>query len=161
MSCQIVIGRDRMRQLKETQTISQSARLCLHHSPQMLCPSCTELYPHGFPLDLSQHPVSDAHCTIILSFKKSLTGSSHCGTRGSVVSLEHWEVGAVAGLHSGLQDLALPQLWRRSQLWLRSDPWPGNPICRKVAKKAKQNKRSLADLRVQPLRGLSWGPLTP
>ena len=28
--------------------------------------------------------------------------------------------------HSGLKDLALLQLWCRSQLWLRFSPWPGN-----------------------------------
>ena len=28
--------------------------------------------------------------------------------------------------HSGLKDLALPQLWHRLQLQLRSDPWPRN-----------------------------------
>ena len=32
-------------------------------------------------------------------------------------------------------DLVLPQLW------LRSDPWPGNFICCKAAKKEKKNKR--------------------
>ena len=25
-----------------------------------------------------------------------------------------------------IEDLALPQLWRRSQLWLKFDPWPRN-----------------------------------
>ena len=29
------------------------------------------------------------------------------------------------------------QLWHRSQLCLGSDPWPGNSICRGVAKKEK------------------------
>ena len=28
--------------------------------------------------------------------------------------------------HNGLKDLALLQLWRRSQLWLRVNPWPRN-----------------------------------
>ena len=28
--------------------------------------------------------------------------------------------------HSGLKDLALSQLWCRSMLRLRFDPWPGN-----------------------------------
>ena len=36
--------------------------------------------------------------------------------------------------HSGLKDQALPQLWRRSQMQLRSDPWPRNSICHGVAK---------------------------
>ena len=42
----------------------------------------------------------------------------------------------------------MPQLWRRSQLWLGSDPWPGNSISHGAAKK---EKTSLS----QP-RGL-WG----
>ena len=25
-----------------------------------------------------------------------------------------------------VKELVLPQLWCRSQLWLRFDPWPGN-----------------------------------
>ena len=40
--------------------------------------------------------------------------------------------------HSGLKDPALPQLRRRSQLQLGSDPWPGNSICYEVAKKKKK-----------------------
>ena len=28
--------------------------------------------------------------------------------------------------HCGLEDLALPQLWHRLQLWLRFDTYPGN-----------------------------------
>ena len=31
----------------------------------------------------------------------------------------------------------LPQLWLRLQLWLGCDPWPGNSICHRVAKKEK------------------------
>ena len=49
-----------------------------------------------------------------------------CNTRMQVQSLA-W--------HSGLKDPAFQQLWHRSQLWLGSDPWPGNCICRGVAKK--------------------------
>ena len=44
---------------------------------------------------------------------------------------------------SDLKDLALPQLWCKSQPWLRSDPWPGNSMCREVAKKEKKEKTSL------------------
>ena len=44
--------------------------------------------------------------------------------------------------HSGLKDLALPQLWYRSQLQLRSDPWPRNSICHRVAKKENENQKN-------------------
>ena len=39
-----------------------------------------------------------------------------------------------------LKDLVLPKLWTRSQLRLGSDPWPGNSICHRVAKKGKGKK---------------------
>ena len=38
-----------------------------------------------------------------------------CGGTGSSPSPAQW-----------VKDLVLPQVWRRSQLWLRFDPWPGN-----------------------------------
>ena len=38
-----------------------------------------------------------------------------------------------------VKDLALLQLWWRSQLQLRSDPWPRNSICYKMGKKNKKN----------------------
>ena len=39
------------------------------------------------------------------------------------------------------KDLVLPQLWHQSHLQLRSDPWPGDSICCRVAKKEKQTKK--------------------
>ena len=42
--------------------------------------------------------------------------------------------------HSGLKDSALPRPWHRLQLWLGSDPWPGNSIHHRVAKKEKKRK---------------------
>ena len=38
-----------------------------------------------------------------------------CGEAGSIPSPAQW-----------VKDLALPQLWRRFQLYLGFDPWPGN-----------------------------------
>ena len=55
-----------------------------------------------------------------------------CSSRTQVQSLAQ---------HHGLKDPALLQLWPRSQLWLRSDPWPGNSICHGVVIKEKKNKR--------------------
>ena len=43
--------------------------------------------------------------------------------------------------HSGLKGLVLPQLRRRSQLQLGSDPWLGNSMCCGVAKKGEKKER--------------------
>jgi len=45
-----------------------------------------------------------------------------CDARAQVQSLAQ---------KNGLKD------WHRSQLWFRSDPWPGNSICHGMAKKTK------------------------
>ena len=47
-----------------------------------------------------------------------------------------WSAGAQV---QWVKDLPLSQLRLRSQLQLRSDPWPGNSICLQVAKKEKKN----------------------
>ena len=44
--------------------------------------------------------------------------------------------------YSGLMGLALPQLQHRSQLWLGSDPWPGNSICCGADKKEKKSSNN-------------------
>ena len=64
---------------------------------------------------------------------------------GLAVSWEHWDVGLIPILAQWIKDLVLLQLWFGSQLWLRSDPWPGNSICHRAAKiffklNKKQNK---------------------
>ena len=39
-----------------------------------------------------------------------------------------------------VKDLALPQLWCRSQLHLGTDPWPGNTICHGAAQKEREKE---------------------
>lgn len=41
----------------------------------------------------------------------------------------------------GSKDLALPQLGHRLQLQLKSDPWPGNPMCPTAAEKEKKSTK--------------------
>ena len=55
-----------------------------------------------------------------------------------MASWECWGTGSIPSLVQWVKDLALPQLWLRSQLWLGSDPWPRNSICHKVAKKRRK-----------------------
>ena len=69
---------------------------------------------------------------------KNLIWSSPCGTVGSVASLQCWDTMSIPGPAQWVRDPALPQLWHRSQLWLTSDPWPGNSICHGAAKKGKK-----------------------
>ena len=63
------------------------------------------------------------------------SGSSHCGTTGSVASWKHWDSGSIPSPAQWVADLALLRLQLRLWLWLRSDPWTGSSICLGVAKK--------------------------
>ena len=62
-------------------------------------------------------------------FKNYTTFSSSCGTTGSVASLQHQDTSSISALHN------------RSQLWLRSDPWPRSAKCCGAAKKGKKKKK--------------------
>ena len=70
---------------------------------------------------------------------KATCRSSHCGAMRSEASWERWDAGSIPSSAQWVKDLALPWLWLRSQLWLNSDPWPGNSICSWAAKK--ENKK--------------------
>ena len=54
---------------------------------------------------------------------------------------ECWDAGSIPSLAQRVKSLALPHLWLRWQLWLRSNSWPGNSICRGVAQKGKEKKK--------------------
>ena len=53
---------------------------------------------------------------------------------GSAVSWECSVTGLIPGLAQWVKDLVLLQLWLRSKLQLRSDPWSKNSICFGAAK---------------------------
>ena len=45
------------------------------------------------------------------------------------------------GLEEWVKNLVLLQLWCRSQLQLRFNPWPGSSICCRAAKKGRKEKK--------------------
>ena len=80
-----------------------------------------------------------------ISLVKRKVQSFCCGTTGSVVSLQRADAGSIPDLvqcnFGWLKDPALLQLQHRSQLRLRSDPWPRNSVCLGVAKKEEKRER--------------------
>ena len=52
-----------------------------------------------------------------------------------------WHCLCSAGMAQWVKELAFPWPRQRSPLWLRSDPWPRNSICLRVAKKEKEKKQ--------------------
>ena len=62
--------------------------------------------------------------------KKGKLRSSHCSAIGSAASWDHRNTGSTLGPAQWVKDPMLLQLQLRSQLWFRSDPWPGSSICR-------------------------------
>ena len=62
------------------------------------------------------------------------------GYNGLAGTWEHWDVGWIPSPAQWVKDPALLQLWLRSQLQLRSDPWPGSSICQGAAKNGKKKK---------------------
>ena len=76
--------------------------------------------------------------------------SSCYGLMGLAASLERWAAGSSPGLAQWVKDLALPQLGHRLQLWLRSDPWPGNSIGHRAAKKETNKQKKWGQAREFP-----------
>ena len=58
-------------------------------------------------------------------------------------SWECWNTGLIPGPAQWVKDLALLQLQLTLQLQFGPDPWPGNSICHRVAKKKKKKKTPL------------------
>ena len=76
---------------------------------------------------------------------------------GLAASWERQDAGSIPSLAAWwVKDLVFPQLQLRSQLWLRSDPWLGNPLCCGVAEKEKKKKRERERGRWDPQAGV-WG----
>ena len=101
------------------------------------------LYIHGIALSKSIGTNWGYYFRIFKDFfnntKYSLYTEFCCG---AVESLQHQDAGSLLVQHGKLKDLALLQLWCRSQLQLGSDPWPRNSICCWVAIKRKEKQCS-------------------
>ena len=69
----------------------------------------------------------------VMRYKVSQIGSFYRGSVGSVVSQEFWDTGSIPSPAQWVKDLVLPLLRLSSRLRLRSDPWPQNCICCRVA----------------------------
>ena len=69
------------------------------------------------------------------------------------MSLQYQDAGFISGL-AQCKDLVLPQLWCRSQLWFRSDPWPWNSMCHGSAKEEKKKKSQRSSLVAQGVKDL-------
>ena len=60
-------------------------------------------------------------------------------------SLQCWDEVSIPSLTQCVKDMALPQLWHRSQLWLCSDCWPVNFMCHGATKNGKKKRKVLLD----------------
>ena len=80
---------------------------------------------------------------------------------GLVVYLECWDTSFIPSSAQWVKNMALPQLWHRSQLRLRSDPWLVDSICGAEATKKVAYDYDLREVMVLilliPIPGLSGG----
>ena len=111
----------------------------------MACQVCTQLLIYlllSLPcLILTTNPVSGNRDYLQFTHRQTLdyisqpplqgaVANREWGARGSATSLQRQDARPSTAWHIRLKDPALLRLWRGPHLWLRSDPWPGNPICR-------------------------------
>ena len=71
-------------------------------------------------------------------FKKVTQGVPAVAKRDQRHLGRGWDADSIPGLEQRVKDLALPQLWPRSQVQLVSDPWPKNSMCHRKAEKEKK-----------------------
>ena len=57
------------------------------------------------------------------------------------ISVQLQDAGSIPGLAQWDKGFGVAAAAAKSQVWLRSDPWPGNSICRGAAKKVKKKKK--------------------
>lgn len=63
----------------------------------------------------------------------------------AVAQWECWDPGLIPGWAQWAKDLVLPKLWHKLSLKLRSDPWPGNAMCRRAAEKKKKKGKKMSE----------------
>ena len=61
----------------------------------------------------------------VKAFRRSYSGAMHYESAPAAWVAAEVQVGSLAW-YSGIKDVALPQLWNRSLLWLVFSIWPGN-----------------------------------
>ena len=93
--------------------------------------------PQGEHQDACGNVAEREKTQIIEVHVKRRTQSSRCSARPWAAPRQHQDTGLILAQPSRLKDPALPR--RRSQLWLRSNPWPRNSICCGAARKVKKN----------------------
>ena len=95
-----------------------------------------------------------------LTFSRRQTWSSCCGTVGSESNSSGsgpWGgTGLIPGLAQWVKDLASPQLWHRSQLWLGFNPQLGTSICCGCRHKKKKKDKTAMPVD-QCLSDVRWG----
>ena len=84
--------------------------------------------------ELSSQPLDSSSENLKAVSLSEMNRGSCCSVMGSATSLECQDMGLIPSRAQWVKDLVLPQLW------LGSDPCPGNPMCCKVAKNEKKKK---------------------
>ena len=97
-------------------------------------------------------------------------GAASYRKRAGTFLLWHARTGSVSGAlgrrfepHPAqwVKGACVPQLWRRSQQQRRSDPWPRNSICYRVAKKEKKKKSGQKHISISILKSTQCPNTSP